>query len=540
MRLIFLTFITVIIFLAIPLDSKTKKESIQRTPSGIFDLQKNTISNIEFYSTNFGLFAFNAKDNKGGLYWPRGSENQYMFSSGYWFGAKKFHNDSLTTLVELSFNPQTGGSWMVPGRITDSDTVGNSDEKIYRVYFSTDFDSDGTPLINEDGPNWPLWDTNNKLIDKKGIDIFGTYISNPSDRSLDVLDSGPVYISDEDIFSTYKDTDLSFYNGEVERNERLGYPLGLQYEESILSWDSEALEDMIIKFVRMINTSKDTLHDCWFAGAFDPDIAIKTWAQGGAFNDWSYYYDKDKSLNLIYSWTDTDQKELGKGFGYLGVSLLLTPSTDINGNIRKDKKIYHESEQLGLVSFSKWNLGTQDTSEFYRYNLLSRKTISNDTVAGDKRFILSSGPFNMLPGDTACFAYQINLAFPSINQEANGSFEDLENLVENVKKGKEFFYRDIINDIINHSIKKKAKNNLVSPNPFSQSTTINYQLPTPNHVVLKVYDELGIEVAIPVNEFQDAGKHQALFDGDSLVPGMYYYVLQVGGLVQSGMLVLVR
>jgi hypothetical protein len=81
---------------------------------------------------------------------------------------------------------------------------------------------------------------------------------------------------------------------------------------------------------------------------------------------------------------------------------------------------------------------------------------------------------------------------------------------------------------------------LVSPNPFSQSTMINYQLAEPGQVVLKVYDALGIEVAIPVNEFQDAGEHNAVFDGSGLAAGMFYYIIQIGGSVKSGKLLLIK
>jgi len=80
----------------------------------------------------------------------------------------------------------------------------------------------------------------------------------------------------------------------------------------------------------------------------------------------------------------------------------------------------------------------------------------------------------------------------------------------------------------------------IIPNPFSQSTAINYQLTTPSQVGLKVYDTLGIEVATPVNKFQDAGDHQAVFDGNGLAPGLYYYTIQIGGSVESGKMVLVR
>ena len=62
----------------------------------------------------------------------------------------------------------------------------------------------------------------------------------------------------------------------------------------------------------------------------------------------------------------------------------------------------------------------------------------------------------------------------------------------------------------------------------------------PEHVVLKIYDALGVEVAMLVNEFQDSGEHQSVFVGSDFAPGMYYYTLQIGGNVESGKMLVVR
>jgi lysophospholipase L1-like esterase len=65
------------------------------------------------------------------------------------------------------------------------------------------------------------------------------------------------------------------------------------------------------------------------------------------------------------------------------------------------------------------------------------------------------------------------------------------------------------------------------PNPFNPSTTINYQLPTDNFVTVKVYDPLGREIAVLVNEQKDAGHYSVQFDGLHLSSGVYFYRLSV-------------
>ncbi len=68
------------------------------------------------------------------------------------------------------------------------------------------------------------------------------------------------------------------------------------------------------------------------------------------------------------------------------------------------------------------------------------------------------------------------------------------------------------------------------PNPFNPSTVISYQLPAAGHVTLKIYDLLGREVAIMVDEQQTAGLHQITFSTINLglANGLYFYALQFG------------
>ena len=65
------------------------------------------------------------------------------------------------------------------------------------------------------------------------------------------------------------------------------------------------------------------------------------------------------------------------------------------------------------------------------------------------------------------------------------------------------------------------------PNPFNPSTTITYELPTSSEVRLSVYDMLGREVTVLVNEKRNAGVHEVKFDGSNLSSGVYIYRLTV-------------
>ncbi len=66
------------------------------------------------------------------------------------------------------------------------------------------------------------------------------------------------------------------------------------------------------------------------------------------------------------------------------------------------------------------------------------------------------------------------------------------------------------------------------PNPFNPSTTIQYNIPQTEKVVLKIYNVLGQEVKTLVNEVQNPGTHQVTFDAAQLSSGVYLYRLTAG------------
>jgi hypothetical protein len=71
------------------------------------------------------------------------------------------------------------------------------------------------------------------------------------------------------------------------------------------------------------------------------------------------------------------------------------------------------------------------------------------------------------------------------------------------------------------------------PNPFNPSTTIKFELPKTSMVRLSVYDLLGREVSVLVNERRDAGVHEVKFDGSNLASGVYFYRIRAGDYVGS-------
>jgi len=83
------------------------------------------------------------------------------------------------------------------------------------------------------------------------------------------------------------------------------------------------------------------------------------------------------------------------------------------------------------------------------------------------------------------------------------------------------------------------------PNPFNPRTAIAFDVPERCSVALRVYGVDGREVATLVDEPRDAGAYQVLWDGTDdrgadAASGVYFYVLDAGGLRLTQKMVLMR
>jgi Secretion system C-terminal sorting domain len=78
------------------------------------------------------------------------------------------------------------------------------------------------------------------------------------------------------------------------------------------------------------------------------------------------------------------------------------------------------------------------------------------------------------------------------------------------------------------------------PNPFNPSTVISYQVASLGKVNLKVFDLLGREVAMLVNEVKSIGNYELTFNAANLPSGVYFYRLQVGSFTETKRLVLLK
>lgn len=78
------------------------------------------------------------------------------------------------------------------------------------------------------------------------------------------------------------------------------------------------------------------------------------------------------------------------------------------------------------------------------------------------------------------------------------------------------------------------------PNPFNPTTSIRFGLPTESNVRLSVFNILGQEVAVLVNQTMSAGFHKVNFDASQLTSGLYFYKVQAENFVQVKKMLLMK
>ena len=78
------------------------------------------------------------------------------------------------------------------------------------------------------------------------------------------------------------------------------------------------------------------------------------------------------------------------------------------------------------------------------------------------------------------------------------------------------------------------------PNPFNPATVISYQIPQTGNVKLSVFNALGQEMIVLVNQTQSAGNHRIEWDASSYPSGVYFYRLDAGAFRSDKKMILIK
>ncbi|GAB5519041.1 MAG: hypothetical protein RhofKO_12920 [Rhodothermales bacterium] len=154
----------------------------------------------------------------------------------------------------------------------------------------------------------------------------------------------------------------------------------------------------------------------------------------------------------------------------------------------------------------------------------------------DRDHLASSGPFDFAPGDTTTFTLAVVWA------RGDDRFDSIRMLRRRAELA-----IDAVDQLMTYDAYTCApppepeaphpdalgyyllRQNY--PEPFSQQTTIRYEVIDTVPVQLHVYDLLGRRVRTLVDGVQDAGVYDVVYEADDLPTGTYFYRLEAAGYV---------
>jgi hypothetical protein len=191
-------------------------------------------------------------------------------------------------------------------------------------------------------------------------------------------------------------------------------------------------------------------------------------------------------------------------------------------------------------------------------------------------------PVELVSFTATCFAGKVTLSWTTATEINNHGFEIERMLINNEEQGewmligfregygtttepKEYSYSDNIGGITATLLVYRLKqidcdgsfeycdevfvNNFAPvdfvlgqnyPNPFNPTTTIKYDLPNASEVSLIIYDILGRKVKTLVNEQQQPGRYEIMFDASNLASGVYLYRIRAEDFVNTKKMILLK
>lgn len=332
--------------------------------------------------------------------------------------------------------------------------------------------------------------------------VNGRGVPRPSDWDVYWGNLVPhVSFSDNDHYCLYDDS-------HVPVNHHI--PLKLKVAQSSFVWSDLYAEAVHIMEYRIVNTGAKRI-DSAYVGVFVDPVPY-AWS----YTEY-YYFGWDEDVGVGYSYRD-----LAVSSTLVGI-VLLSASRPLDS-------LRH--------SFRSWAGVLHPNSDTAKYRVLSSGITDTNRLipsGAEPRFLVSIGPFNIHPA-TDLSPDTIIAVFGLI------SGQDLAALRQHALHARAIYENGGVVGVRDALTTTPAQFELFQnyPNPFNPLTIIRFSLPTAAHIRLSIFNMLGAEVAVLVNNDVLPGVHSAEWNATGYASGVYICRLTDGGRTVTTKLILLR
>jgi subtilisin family serine protease len=281
-------------------------------------------------------------------------------------------------------------------------------------------------------------------------------------------------------------------------------PLGITIEQRTASCLTGSCGNYVIMEYLLTNTGDELLDDLRIGLYFDWDFPFGLYAGS---RDRSGF---DQAAHLGYMWHQSEAD-------YRGTAVL----SDLG--------------MTGFYAIHNSNYIYDGVSEEEKYYFLSSAPAdSTGDFNFDRSYCISTGPYNLAPGESDIAAFAIIGA---------SSLEQLTTAAEQARD----FYRAATPVVEDDAVVLPNAFGLEQnyPNPFNPATNISFSVPRAGRVTLEIFNLLGRRVITLVDQEMSAGVHQVRWEGvdsqgNAAASGLYFYRLRSADLTAVKKMLLLK
>lgn len=276
-------------------------------------------------------------------------------------------------------------------------------------------------------------------------------------------------------------------------------PLGITIEQRTASFNGSADANYVIMEYTVINDQDTAISDLYVGMYFDWDFPPNSGQDRTGL---------DEANQLGYMWHNNLPQ-------YRGTSVLNHEGLKTYWAIPNSAIIY------------------DGVTEQEQYDMLTRAIVPTSNFAPDQSYSISTGPFNLGPGESDTAAFAVITA---------GSAAELTLIAQRAKS----LYRQatpVDDDGVALPNAYQLEQNF--PNPFNPVTQIQFNLNRAEIVQLQIFNSLGQKVATLLDDLRAAGMHTVYWNGvddngQAVATGVYFYKLTAGSLSETRKMVLLK